>query len=63
MGGLATGLLWLSDDLTAGLSDNLTVWPSGWEVVQEEKIFKKLWGAKHAGESVELLSEPPSKLL
>ena len=41
LGGLAAGLLWLSDYLTAGLSNDLTVWSSGSQEVVQEKIFKK----------------------
>ena len=59
LGGLATGMLWLSDDLTAGLSDNLTVWSPDYREAVQEKIFKKIWDAKRAGEGVKLLSEPP----
>ena len=51
MGGLATGLLWLSGDLTVRSSDC--------REVGQEKIFKKFRGTKRAGEGVKLLSEPP----
>ena len=51
LGGLVAMMLWLSDDLTARSSDC-------WEVVQE-KIFKKIWDTKRAGERGKLLSEPP----
>ena len=49
--GWPPGLLWLPDDLTARSSDY-------WETVQE-KIFKKIWDTKRAGERGKLLSEPP----
>ena len=57
--GWPPGMLWLSDDLTAGLSDNLTVWSPDYREAVQEKIFKKIWDAKRAGEGVKLLSEPP----
>ena len=50
MSELAAGLLWLSDDLTARSSEC-------WETVRE-KIFKKIWDAKRAGERLKPLSEP-----
>ena len=59
LGGLAAGLLWLSDYLTAGLSNDLTVWSSGSQEAVQEKSSKKFWDTKHAGEGVKLLSEPP----
>ena len=52
-------MLWLSDYLTAGLSDNLTVWSPDYREAAQEKIFKKIWDTKRAGEGVKLLSEPP----
>ena len=57
--GWSPGLLWLSDDLTAGLSDNLTVWSPDYREAVQEKIFKKIWDTKRAGEEVKLLSESP----
>ena len=59
MGGLAARLLWLSGYLTVGLSDDLTVWSPDYREAVQEKIFKKIWDTKRAGEEVKLLSEPP----
>ena len=53
---------WLPDCfgyLATGLSDNLTVWSPDYREAVQEKIFKKIWDAKRAGEGVKLLSEPP----
>ena len=59
LGGLVAMMLWLSGYLTAGLSNDLTVWSSGSQEAVQEKSSKKFWDTKHAGEGVKLLSEPP----
>ena len=53
------GYLVISGYLTAGLSNDLTVWSSGSQEVVQEKNLQKIWDTKRAGARIKLLSEPP----